>query len=237
MKLGYAERYKLMLLPDEHKKYTKVDFALSIGYFLYLMITLFFIVWSPFFPDVAMWPPLKKILFGLFVGIIELAPLMFMLKYRKQSSRSIGFHKEKLMLSLIVGAIFVIPELIIFKIDVSLLRAISIQAFVIKFFYYFFCIALVEEIIFRGYLQSRIQGVITSKWLSVIVVGLLFYASHIPVEYFYSGQEFLPFMKNHLSIRLPYLCFSHFYFLLIYRLTGNIFSSTMTHAILDVIYS
>jgi hypothetical protein len=53
MKLGYVERYKLLLLPDGHKKYTIVDFALSIGYFLYLMITLFFIVWSPFFPNAA----------------------------------------------------------------------------------------------------------------------------------------------------------------------------------------
>jgi uncharacterized protein len=187
--------------------------------------------------QLAMRSPLNKVLFGLFVGIIELTPLMFILKYRKQSSRSIGLHKEKLMLSLIVGTIFVIPVLIIFKIDVSLLHSMSMQDFVIRFFYYFFCIALVEEIIFRGYLQSRIQGVIVSKWLSVIVVGLLFYASHIPVEYFYSGQEFLPFMKHHLSIRLPNLCLSHLYLLFIYRRTGNIFASTMTHAILDVIYS
>jgi len=238
MKLGYVKQYKSKLLIDEHQNYTKFDFILSIGYFMYLIIITSFFGWllasSDAIQEFFMRSQLNKILVVLLVSIIELVPLMVILKWRKQSYRSIGFHQEKFILSVVVGVIFVIPELIIFKVDLFLFKSLNIQTLIIKFFYYFFCIALVEELIFRGYLQSRIQGWITSKWLSVIVVGLFFSAMHIPIRFIDSGQEFLPFIQAELS-HLLYTFISHFYFLFVYRLTNNIFAPTMTHAILNVI--
>ncbi|HZG60152.1 MAG TPA: type II CAAX endopeptidase family protein [Anoxybacillus sp.] len=239
MKLSYLEFHKSKLTPEERPNYNKTDFLISISYFLYLTIVIFICGWAlmnigpngKFFVK----SPFNMLLFGLFISIIELTPLIFILKFRKQSFRTIGLRKEMLFLSFIVGVIFAIPELVLSNENIiSLKSIIGIVNLLIKFFYYFFCIALVEELIFRGYLQSIFQGVLSSKWISIVIVGMLFSLMHIPFRFWVSGQEFLPFIQNEISLHLPYTFIAHFYFLLIYRLTNNIVAPATTHALVDL---
>jgi uncharacterized protein len=238
MKLSYLEFQKSKLTSEERSNYNKTDFLISISYFLYLTIVIFICGWALrnigpigkfFFKS-----PFNKLLFGLFSSIIELTPLIFILKFRKQSFRTIGLRKEMIFLSFIVGVIFAIPELVLSNENIISLKSIGIVNLLIKFFYYFFCIALVEELIFRGYLQSIIQGVLSSKWISIVIVGILFSLAHIPFQFWISGQEFLPFIQNEISLHLPYTFIAHFYFLLIYRLTNNIVAPATTHALHDL---
>jgi uncharacterized protein len=177
----------------------------------------------------------SQLLFALFISIIELSPLIFILKLRKQSFHTIGLRKEMFFLSLIVGGIFAILELVLFSNEhIIPLQSINIVNLLIGFFYYFFCIALVEELIFRGYLQSVIQTVLSSKWISIVIVGLLFSLIHIPFQFWVSGQEFLPFIQNEISGHLPYVFIAHFYYLFIDRLTNNIVAPATAHALHDL---
>ncbi len=41
-----------------------------------------------------------------------------------------------------------------------------------------------EEFFFRGFLQTRVQALVQSKWLAVLLVALLFGVYHLPYAYF-----------------------------------------------------
>ena len=41
-----------------------------------------------------------------------------------------------------------------------------------------------EEFFFRGFLQTRVEALVRSKWLAVLIVALLFGVYHLPYAYF-----------------------------------------------------
>lgn len=55
-----------------------------------------------------------------------------------------------------------------------------IQTILLNVFYYLFIISLSEEMIFRGFIQSRIFGLVHNNLLTTILVAIMFILSHIP---------------------------------------------------------
>lgn len=67
----------------------------------------------------------------------------------------------------------------------------------------FFLPACAEELIFRGYIQPRLGGLIKKEWVAVIVLGLLFVLSHWPVKLVASGFDVIALLEDYtLWIRL-----------------------------------
>ena len=56
-------------------------------------------------------------------------------------------------------------------------------------FYYFVVIGLAEEIIFRGYIQTRIYGLIKKDVPAIAMTGVLFYAMHLPYQMPVNGMQ------------------------------------------------
>ena len=88
-------------------------------------------------------------------------------------------------------------------------------------------IALVEEIIFRAFIQQRLNGLIRNKYINLLVVAFVFGSVHIP---FMLAQSNLTFVQVFISV-IPKMVM-HIYFVGIYKAGNNsVLSATIVHGV------
>lgn len=153
---------------------------------------------------------------------------------RKQPIKTIGLGKKNLFKSLILGLSLSAVLLII-----NLISGISggyqfntVSKLVLKFGYFFFVIALVEEIIFRGFIQTRIYGIIKNPVFAVMVTAFMFMTIHIPYKMGVANMELLDFIvNNHITLLCTFLW--HIVFNFLYSKYNSIVAPTVFHAIMD----
>ncbi|MFL0268053.1 CPBP family intramembrane glutamic endopeptidase [Candidatus Clostridium radicumherbarum] len=167
---------------------------------------------------------------NLFLAILC---ILFVLFY-KQPIKTIGFGKKNLSKSLILGLVLSAVLLII-----NLILGISggyrfntASKLILNFGYYFFVIALVEEIIFRGFIQTRIYGIIEKPFIAVIVTAFMFMAFHIPFQMGASHMKFLAYVSNN-YITLLFTFLWHIVFNFLYTKYNSIAAPTVFHAVMD----
>jgi len=224
----------------------KGDGAYSLIYFVYYMIVIFLFGLLMFktqiYENLGSYfssKPFFRFLFYIPDTIINIFPIFLILKLRNQSIRSVGIKSENVVKSIIIGIIGSIP----FSVP-NIIGAISsgktinpdMGFWFWSFMYYLICIAFAEELVFRGFLQTRIQGLIKNKWLGIIVVGLLFGIMHIPYQMIKANMSLLEFVKNDLQ-HLTTTCFIHIYLVYLYTRHNNIIAPTVAHAIMNFSYS
>lgn len=170
-----------------------------------------------------------RFLFQIPLSLFQVLPIFIMLKYRKQNLKSIGFDKIKILKQIIIGIILYIPLCLLllisnWKLGINInLDSMSIWSFL----YMMIDIALVEEIIFRGFIQQRLKGLIKNKYVNLLVVAFVFGSIHIP---FILAQSNLTFVQVFVSV-IPKMVM-HIYFVGIYKAGNNsVISSTITHGI------
>lgn len=170
-----------------------------------------------------------KFLFYIPINLFQVFPIFIILKFRKQTLKSIGFNKVKILKQIIMGVILYIPiYLILLLSNLKFNIKINSQSLSIwNFLYMLINIALIEEIIFRGFIQQRLKGLIKNKYINLLVVSFAFGSIHIP---FILAQSNLTFMQAFISV-IPKMAI-HVYFVGIYKAGGNsVLSSTITHGI------
>ena len=104
-----------------------------------------------------------------------------------ETLKDIGFEKEKLGLQILWGflvatitlLIFVILPELIFDIQVESLLEINILEVTMVLIYMLLAVALVEEVIFRGYLFKKLKDIKDNKWFAILVSSTLFGLFHI----------------------------------------------------------
>lgn len=172
------------------------------------------------------------------IAILQLAPVFIFIKVRKQKFKSIGFKADKNLKSALLGIIFSLPFIL-----PSLIIGISKHISILNspdlfwlFLYYLIEIALVEEISFRGFIQTRMHGLIKTKWISVIAVGIMFSLMHIPFQMIKAGMPLTTFIVND-SVHLLTTCVIHIYLVYLYTRDNNIVSTTIAHTLIDFIPS
>jgi hypothetical protein len=102
------------------------------------------------------------------------------------------------------------------------------------FLYFLICIAFVDELTFRGFIQTRIRGIIKNKWLSIIIVGLMFAIMHIPFQMLKAKLPLIPFIQMDLG-HLISTSILHIYFVYIYTRHNNIIAPTIAHALVGFV--
>lgn len=170
--------------------------------------------------------------------LINLIPLFIILKLRKQSIRSIGIKMEKAGRSVVIGIIGSIPfTLLNISGPISSGKTVNpdLLDLLWSFLYYLICIALVEELVFRGFLQTRIQGLIGNKWLGIIVVGILFGLMHVPFQMMRANMPIFEFIMYDMP-HLITTCIIHVYLVFLYTRDNNILAPTIAHAIINFSY-
>ena len=115
-----------------------------------------------------------------------LAPVIFFMQRDKETAKDIGFSKDNMLLQVLTGALvaggsltifIVLPAL--FGINMSYVGNLDILAILYQFAYMMLAVALVEEIIFRGYLFKKLFDISGSKWFAILVSSASFGLFHI----------------------------------------------------------
>ena len=170
-----------------------------------------------------------RFLFHIPLSLFQIFPIFIILKYRKQSLKSIGFNKTQILKQIIIGIILYIP-LYLLSLILNLVPSINLKLdsmSIWSFLYMLIEIALVEEIIFRGFLQQRLKGLIKNKYINLLIVAFIFGSMHIP---FILAQSNLTFVQVFISI-IPKMIM-HIYFVGIYKAGNNsVLSATIAHGV------
>lgn len=234
----------LIEFDEEVKTYSRKDGMIALVLYLYLMVYYYLFGLLMFHTDVyetvADWLHMGNTTFYQFLFylpitfLLKLLPIFLIVKIRKQSLKSLGLKKEKSLKSILLGLVFSIP-FIVPPIIIAIMQGkqlISIPDLIWLFLFYFLIIGFGEELVFRGYLQTRLQGLIKGKWLSIVVAGLLFTLMHIPFQMISRDLGLFEFIMAHSSMLL--ITFPiHIYLVYIYTRDQNILSVTITHAFIN----
>jgi membrane protease YdiL (CAAX protease family) len=232
---------------EEVKDFRPKDGIAAIAYFFYNMLILYLFgllifktrIYSEFrtYSNISN-DMIYRFIFYIPIVILQLAPVFIFAKARKQDLRSLGLKKDKILKSIFLGIIFSIPfnlPVIIGAINQEG-KILSLTNLIFTFMYFFIEIALVEEISFRGFIQTRIQGLIKNKWLSIFVVGIMFALMHIPFQIIRASMPLGDFIVQD-SFHLIFTFAIHVYLVYIYTRDNNIISSSITHTLIDFIPS
>lgn len=97
---------------------------------------------------------------------------------------SLGFTKEKLKINLILSLVIIA---LTFSISVIAGKH-SISKLISGSLYYLFYISLVEEVIFRGFIQNYLFGLKCNKYIVFLIGALLFSLSHLPFQMYVNNN-------------------------------------------------
>ncbi|KXA94864.1 hypothetical protein AKJ36_02090 [candidate division MSBL1 archaeon SCGC-AAA259I07] len=181
------------------------------------------------------------ILICCIVGLIPLHPLVIMIplvcflntKIENRDRKGLGLIinrlKSSILLALFFSTFLFVGRLIVFRLEGMIIEIPSFSTdtlwFLLKdFIVAVFIIAMWEEIVNRGYIQTRLQEVWRFK--GVIVATLLFASLHIPSAFLDFG-----FNLNIVLWRFVETGLAGFMLAYVYWLTGSVFSTIAFHGL------
>ena len=153
---------------------------------------------------------------------------------RKQNIASIGLTLRNIGKSALFGlktglflmALTVIPSIRAGK------SLIGMGNIVYNLYFYFIIIGFCEEIVFRGFIQTRLYGLIKSDIIASIVCASMFGLMHIPFQMQIRNMSLISFiMNNYLMILIPF--FWHFVLNFLYRKFNSLLAPTILHGFMN----
>lgn len=168
-------------------------------------------------------------------SIIFFILIAIVLIVRKQKLISVGLTTRNLKKSVILGLTTGMPFLIIAVVQFVMsdqdFRGLNYLFYGIV--YYGIEIALFEEVLFRGYVQTRIIGVLKNKYIAIFISSVLFMLIHIPFQAAIQDVSMFRFMmadQIHLIITMLF----HVLFTLLYYKYNNIAAPTIAHLFINL---
>lgn len=131
--------------------------------------------------------PIRMILMIVIQWVLFIVPGILMI-VNKESLRDIGFRKEKILQQIGIGVLLafamslvltVVPIMLGFKEMVGNITYTQTWKFVYQFAYAILGVALAEELIFRGYIFTKLLEIKNSRWFAIIISSVLFGLCHI----------------------------------------------------------
>lgn len=165
---------------------------------------------------------------------IQLLPIFYILYKKEKNLSYIGLSKKHVLSSIPVGLISTLPliALMMYFGDISN-NYLDLRGLFLRFTFHLFCIALVEEIVFRGFLQQIVSESIKNKFIATFLVGILFSASHIPFKLIGSNLSIIDVFNQNIGFLISAIII-HLYLLIIYKKSQNLSSAILTHAIINL---
>lgn len=71
--------------------------------------------------------------------------------------------------------------------------------------------------VFRGFIQTRIRGIIKNKWLSIVGVGVMFATMHIPFQMLKENISIIEYIQQYYKF-LIFASILHIYSVYIYTI-------------------
>lgn len=215
---------KFFVMDDSYKemisKYTTIDGILAIAMYVLLLFAYYFM--GILFVQ-------RQIYLGVPVNLLLIVVCIVAVLLRKQKPASIGFTLKNIGKSLLTGTILGIIFSFFMNVLPNILAGgeiITVNQALYNIFYYFIVISLSEEVIFRGYIQTRIYGLIKHDIPAVIVTGFLFYMMHLPFQMPVNGMQIN-------LINMAIMVALHFVMNFLYRKYNSLAAPTVFHGLLD----
>lgn len=177
------------------------------------------------------------VLLGCIFNALMIAITILFIKLNKQTLNTIGISKGKRKISIVIG---IILALFLFYNNclshlISGSKLISIPKILILLIYYLL-VAICEEIVFRGYIGTRIYGLIKKRWLAVFAVGILFIIMHFPYRMIAYGMTLSDLTVKNFSWIID-LFITHLVFNFIYLKTNSLYGAIIPHWMSNFAYS
>ena len=209
-----------------NKEYNKKDALFAIGlYFLvmllYLCAGIVLVTWGVYL--------------NVYVNLLSIVICIVIVLLRRQKLNTIGFTLNHFIRALVVG--------IIWGIAVSMLNIVpSIQAggrwmglnnLLWNIFFYLIVVGLQEELVFRGFILTRLHGAIKSEPVVAIITGLMFAMMHVPYQLFTrtGGNVIEFFIDNSFWLLTTFIW--HFLFYFLYRKYNSLAAPTICHFLMN----
>lgn len=108
----------------------------------------------------------------------------------------------------------------------------SAGSMLFRLIYFMLFIAVPEELIFRGYILGVLERRMESKYLPVIISGVLFMLLHIPYQMAIS-EDFIWRLLNGYGATLLMTFAWHLVFCVLRKKTGAIYGAVLFHGVMD----
>lgn len=177
------------------------------------------------------------ILIGCIFNVLMIVITILFIKLNKQSLETIGLYKGKWKNSIIIGII--LASFIFYNNCLSHLingrNLVSIQE-ILTLLVYYLLVAICEEFVFRGYIGTRIYGLIKSRWLAVFVVDILFIIMHFPYRMIAYGMTLNDLTIKNFSWIID-LFITHLVLNFIYLKTNSLYGTIIPHWMSNFAYN
>lgn len=151
----------------------------------------------------------------------------------KENIRSIGINSDNMCNSIVLGFaggfLLLAIQTALFMIQGKSVSFISPQ--LLNWVVFLFA-AFEEEVLFRGYIQTRLSGLINSQWIVGIINSVLFLSIHYPVKWVVSGAVSFDVLSVVYIVSLFAL---HFFCDAVYKRTNCLWGAVMLHIIYNAV--
>ena len=214
---------------DNLRKYNKKDGMLAI--LLFAIIIIMYASVGILYKNNSFIKDNIKIIGCLFNLLLIIVTILFV-KLRKQRLETIGL-KGRWKLSIILGGILSLFYFYCNCLDhlINGEKLISITS-ILFLMIYFLLVSVCEELVFRGYIGTRLNGLIENKYIVIIVTGILFVVMHFPYRVIATNMSLTDFDIGWLINLFIFHLIMNF----IYMKTNSIYGSIIPHWISDLAY-
>jgi membrane protease YdiL (CAAX protease family) len=226
-------RYVDSAYDDIIGKFSKTDGALAILVYVMCVAYIFFGFWVVSYVEQF---PLT------IVGAVTLVALVFSVLFlRKQSLNTIGFNKNNWVKSLLIGLTIGLVVFIARTFGIVERSSLSPSfGFVYAIFHYFLVVSAHEEIVFRGFIQTRLYSIVKLDFAAVFVGGVLFAAPHL-LSYFIAGKFIegfeagTPFSIFYSRFMIPFT--AHILLNYLYRKYNSLIGPIVLHGFVNLYFN
>ena len=174
---------------------------------------------------------------GSGTNILMIIITILLVKVRKEKLSSVGLYRGKWKQSCLIG--LVLALILFFNNCLSHIICgadfIEIKS-IIKLVIYFLTVALCEEIVFRGYIGTRLYGLLKNQYLVMIATGILFVVMHFPYRMIAYGMTITELTIHNIGWILD-LFITHIVLSLVYVKTNSLYGSIIPHWMSNLAYN
>lgn len=214
---------------DNLKKYDKKDGMLAI--LLFAIIIIIYALLGILYKNNSFIKENIKIV-GCICNFLLIIITIIFVKSRKHRLNTIGLNgrwKLSLIIGLILSLFYFYCNCLSHLIEGRELISISEILFLAI---YFLLVSVCEELVFRGYIGTRLNGLIKNKYIALFITGILFVVMHFPYRMIAANMSLSDFDIGWLIN----LFIFHLIMSFIYMKSNSIYGSIIPHWISDLAY-
>lgn len=219
---------------NKNNEYQRKDGFLAIGLFCIMCL-----LYGLLATLENVFPQLKEnnILVGSGFNLILIAVTIVFIKMRKGKLSSTGLYGGKLKQSCLIGLVL---AAVLFYTNclshiISGAKFVPTKEIVILIMYYL-TVAFCEEIVFRGYIGTRLTGLITNRYIAILVSGILFVIMHFPYRMIAYGMSISDLTIDSMGWIID-LYITHIVLSLIYLKTNSLYGAIIPHWMSNLAYN